>query len=87
MSIILVSSAITAELYSMYVLINNYELPHYLKLLFWIGRFALIIHLIESLIMVYYMQLRNENYIRYGIYAFLVGTVSLLELKNNRNRI
>lgn len=89
-SIILISSAIICELCSAYILVNNYESHNYLRFLLWISRCALIIHFIESLIVVYYIRLENKsykNYVKYGIYSFLVGTVSLLELKKNRNKV
>ena len=86
-SIILISSAIICELCSAYILVNNYESHNYLRFLLWISRCALIIHFIESLIVVYYIRLENKSYVKYGIYSFLVGTVSLLELKKNRNKV
>ncbi len=85
-SIVLVTSAIISEVCRMYILINNYNLSDNFQLLFWVSRFALAIHLIESLIMSYYINLKNENYIKYGIYTFLVGIVSFVELKNSEDK-
>ncbi len=79
-SIIVVTSAIALELGNIYALLHNFQLPSSLNPIFWMGRFVITAHFIEAAIAVFYASAKNNIPIKYGIYTFFVGTVSLLEL-------
>jgi hypothetical protein len=79
-SIILISSVIAGELGNIYAGITN-ELKLIIPVpVVWLGRFALIAHLIEGMIASFYAPAKGKPAIQYGIYTFFTGTVGLLEL-------
>ncbi|MBH8556052.1 hypothetical protein I8751_27680 [Nostocaceae cyanobacterium CENA357] len=79
-STILIISALGWELGNIYAALNNQNMPSNLNFIFWIGRFALVAHLIEGIIATVYASSKNKAPIQYGIYTFFVGTVGLWEL-------
>lgn len=86
-SVVLISSAIGLELANIIALLANAKLPSILEPIFWIGRFAMAIHLVEGAIAAFYAPSRKKMPIKYGIYTFFVGTVGLLELFENFHRL
>jgi len=79
-STVLIASAIGLELWNIYAITNNIEVPTSLNPIFWFERFAVASHLIEAVIAAFYAPSRKKLPIKYAIYTFFVGTVGLLEL-------
>lgn len=79
-SFVLISSVISLELANIYLISNKIHLPSALNPIFWIGRFAVIAHLIEATIAGFYATSKQKMVVQYAIYTFFVGTVGLLEL-------
>ena len=79
-STVLITSAIGLESWNIYAVITNSHLPSSLNLIFWIERFAMTIHFIESIIAAFYAPSRKKMPIKYATYTFFVGTIGLLEL-------
>lgn len=77
---ILIASAIGLELWNVYALLSNTNIPSSLNPIFGIERFAVAIHLVEGVIAAFYAPSRKKPPIKYGVYTFFVGTVGLLEL-------
>ncbi len=84
-STILIISAIGWELGNIYAALNNQKMPISLNFIFWIGRFALVAHLIEGVIATVYAYSKKKAPIQYGVYTFFVGTVGLWELFTESN--
>lgn len=76
----LITSAIGLESWNSYAVITNSHLPSSLNPIFWIERFAMTSHLIESIIAAFYAPSRKKMPIKYATYTFFVGTIGLLEL-------
>ncbi|MEA5536349.1 hypothetical protein [Crocosphaera sp. XPORK-15E] len=83
-STILISSAIIWELGNLYAHYKGLIIPDGLRFIFWLDRVALGSHFVEALIAAYYTALGGQNPLKYGIYTFFVGTVGLLELKQEK---
>lgn len=79
-STVLITSAIGLESWNIYAVINNINVPVSLNLVFWIERFAMISHFLESIIAAFYAPSRQKMPIKYATYTFFVGTIGLLEL-------
>ena len=79
-STILIAGAIGLELWNIYTIFTNTDIPNILHPVFWIERFVVVIHLIEGVIAAYFAPSHNKIPFKYGIYTFFVGTVGLLEL-------
>ncbi|MBD2354536.1 hypothetical protein H6G41_07825 [Tolypothrix sp. FACHB-123] len=79
-SIVLISSVIGLELGNIYLITNQINLPSTVNPIFWIGRFAVVAHLIEAAIAGFYATSKQKQPVQYAIYTFFVGTVGLLEL-------
>ncbi len=79
-STLLICAAIGLEIFNIYMLWRSQILPSQLKIIIWVGRFAIFSHLIEGILAGYYSNLQEKNPIKYGIYTFFTGTISLLEL-------
>ncbi|HIK06024.1 MAG TPA: hypothetical protein IGS40_15130 [Trichormus sp. M33_DOE_039] len=75
-SIVLITSAISLEVWNIYRPLNNETV----NAIFWFGRFALISHFLEAVIATIYASSKDEIPLKYGIYTFFVGTIGLLEL-------
>ncbi|MCL1468510.1 hypothetical protein LAY41_29425 [Argonema galeatum A003/A1] len=86
-SVVLIASAIGLEIANIYGLITNSGMPSFLNPVFWIERFAVVIHLVEAIIAASYAGAIKQMPIKYGIYTFFVGTVGLLELLENLQRL
>ncbi|MBD2724859.1 hypothetical protein H6G96_00630 [Nostoc sp. FACHB-892] len=84
-SIVLITSAIGLELWNIYAVITNSNLPSNLNPIFWIERFAMTSHFIESIIAAFYAPSRQKIPIKYATYTFFVGTIGLLELFAQEN--
>lgn len=56
------------------------------KLVFYLGRFALVSHGIEAVIAAVYAPSKRRSPVVTGIYTFFVGTVGLVELFQQRER-
>ncbi len=76
----LISGAIALELWNIYALFSDLSVPTILEPVFWLGRIAVTIHLVEAIIAAAYAPSRQKTPIVYGTYTFFVGTVGLLEL-------
>ncbi|MEH2088412.1 MAG: hypothetical protein V7K61_17040 [Nostoc sp.] len=79
-STVLITSAIGLESWNIYAVINNINIPSTLNPIFWIERFAMMSHFIESIIAAFYAPSRQKMPIKYATYTFFVGTIGLLEL-------
>jgi hypothetical protein len=79
-STVLITSAIGLESWNIYALITNTNVPSSLNPIFWIERFAMMSHFIESIIAAFYAPSRKKMPIKYAAYTFFVGTIGLLEL-------
>ncbi|MEH2280462.1 MAG: hypothetical protein V7K90_03825 [Nostoc sp.] len=79
-STVLITSAIGLESWNIYTVINNINVPSSLNPIFWIERFAMISHFMESIIAAFYAPSRQKMPIKYATYTFFVGTIGLLEL-------
>jgi hypothetical protein len=84
-SIVLITTTIGLELWTIYANLNNSNIPSNLNPFLWVGTFAIVAHLIEAVIAAFYATSRNQTPIKYGIYTFFVGTVGLLELFNGKD--
>ena len=84
-STVLITSAIGLELWNVAVIITHNALPNSLNLFFWIGRFAMAIHVIEGGIAAVYAPSRKKPPIQYGVYTFFVGSVGLIALFDQEN--
>ena len=76
----LIISAIGLELWYIYANLTVKEIPPFLDLIRWVERSALFIHFIEGILAGFYAYFRGESPIKYGVYTFFTGTVSLFEL-------
>ncbi|WP_414753270.1 hypothetical protein [Anabaena sp. CCY 9910] len=79
-STILISTAIGLELWNIYAVVTNSNIPSILNPIFWVERFAVSCHFLEGIIAAFYARSKKKMPIQYGIYTFFVGTVGLLEL-------
>ena len=79
-STVLITCAITWELYNIYATLTDIEIPGSLNPVFWVERFALIAHFIEGMIAAFYAPSKGKIPLQSGIYTFFVGTVGLFEL-------
>ncbi|MEH2153725.1 hypothetical protein [Nostoc sp.] len=79
-STMLITSAIGLESWNIYAVINNINVPSSLNPIFWIERFAMMSHFIESIIAAFYAPSRQKMPVKYATYTFFVGTIGLLEL-------
>ena len=86
-STLLITCAIGLELWNIYAIYTQAQIPNFLHPVFWIERFAVISHLIEGIIAAYFAPLHNKTPLKYGIYTFFVGTVGLLELFEKTNHL
>ncbi|OUL25739.1 hypothetical protein BV372_27680 [Nostoc sp. T09] len=84
-STVLIASAIGLELWNVYAVTNNIQVPSSLNPIFWIERFAVSCHLIEAVIAAFYAPSRKKMPIQYATYTFFVGTVGLLELFDKKD--
>jgi len=84
-STMLITSAIGLESWNIYAAITNTNLPTSLNPIFWIERFAMTSHFIESIIAAFYAPSRKKMPIKYATYTFFVGTIGLLELFSSEN--
>ncbi|MCC5615760.1 hypothetical protein LC605_11905 [Nostoc sp. CHAB 5836] len=84
-STLLITSAIGLESWNIYAVLTNNNLPSSLNPIFWIERFAITSHFIESIIAAFYAPSRNKMPIQYATYTFFVGTIGLLELFDQKN--
>ncbi|MFB2920886.1 hypothetical protein [Aerosakkonema funiforme] len=79
-STVLIIGAIALEIWHIYAILTNIEIPTSLNPIFLLERFAVVAHLIEGVIAAFYAPSKNKMPLEYGIYTFFVGTVGLLEL-------
>ena len=79
-STVLITSAIGLELWNIYTQLNYHQIPNILNPILWLGRLALIAHLIEGIIAAFSAPSKGEIPLKYGTYTFFVGTVGLFEL-------
>jgi hypothetical protein len=84
-STLLITSAIGLESWNIYAVLTNNNLPSSLNPIFWIERFAITSHFIESIIAAFYAPSKNKRSIQYATYTFFVGTIGLLELFDQEN--
>lgn len=79
-STVLIFSAIGLELWHLYAVLNDQKILTSLYPILWVGRFAVVMHLIEGSVAAFYAPSKRKIPIKYGVYTFFVGTVGLLEL-------
>lgn len=79
-SIVLMTGAIGLELWHLQSVVTQSQPPVVPLVVFWIARFALIIHGAEGIIAAGYATRRQRSPIFHAIYTFFVGTVGLVEL-------
>lgn len=79
-STILITSAISLELWNLYAVLTHNQIPSSLNPIVWLERFAITAHLVEAAIAGWYAPTKNQIPIKYATYTFFVGTVGLLEL-------
>lgn len=80
LSIILITSAIGLESWHLAAVLSQNQIPLLLHPIFWVERFALVIHCIEGMIAMVFAPRKQQVPIPYGIYTFFVGTIGLVEL-------
>lgn len=83
LSTVLIVSAIGLELGNFYALQAQIAIPHSLKMILGLGRFAMAAHAIEGIIAAFFASARQKEPIKYSFYTFFVGTVGLWELLNS----
>jgi hypothetical protein len=76
-SCILISGALGLELWN--ILARGSLFPAW-QFLFYLGRLALIGHVIEGIVAAFYAPSKGRSPLNIGIYIFFVGTVGLVEL-------
>ncbi|NEO99883.1 MAG: hypothetical protein F6K58_14620 [Symploca sp. SIO2E9] len=79
-STVLIFSAIGLEIWNLHAALTEQKIPNSLYPIFWVGRFAIVMHLIEGSIAAFYAPSKRKIPIKYGVYTFFIGTVGLLEL-------
>lgn len=79
-SIVLMTGAIGLELWNIYAIINQLEIPSNIKPIFWIERVAVAAHLVEAIIAAFNAGSKDKVWYKYGVYTFFVGTIGLMEL-------
>ena len=72
--------AIGLEIWNIYAIINQFEIPSNIKPIFWIERVAVAAHLIEAIIAAFNAGSKDKVWYKYSIYTFFVGTIGLMEL-------
>ncbi|MBO3462818.1 hypothetical protein [Aetokthonos hydrillicola] len=85
-STLLITGALGLELWNIYAVMNEVEVPSYLHPIFCLERFAVIAHFIEGVIALVYAPSKGKIPLKYGTYTFFVGTIGLLELFDDMNR-
>ena len=85
-SFVLINSAIGLELWHLYASMTIKEIPRLLYVAMWIERSALLIHFIEGVLAAFYAPFKGKSSIKYGIYTFFTGTISLFELAQSSSR-
>lgn len=79
-SSLLITGAVVLDSLTIYLRVNSQKIPDLLIYLIIMGSLALIIHFVEGIIAVFVAQRKGLNPIKYGIYTFLVGSIGLWEL-------
>jgi hypothetical protein len=80
LSTILITGAIGLELWHLYTVFSDRSFSAWLHPMLWLGRFALVAHLIEGVIAAIYAPRKQKSPLSYGTYTFFVGTIGLSEL-------
>ncbi|MEO1374568.1 MAG: hypothetical protein AAFW70_09675 [Cyanobacteria bacterium J06635_10] len=80
LSTVLMICAMGLELWNIYALLNQIQIPSILNPIFWIERIAVTAHLIEAIIAAFKAGSQDKIWYKYGVYTFFVGTVGLMEL-------
>jgi hypothetical protein len=76
----LITGALGLEIWQIYCLLIDASLPSQLYRILWLGRIALIAHLIEAVLAAFKANVYHKNWLTVSIYTFFVGFVGLLEL-------
>jgi uncharacterized membrane protein len=79
-AVAVITIAIALEIWNIQALTTNTQFPNNLNPVLIFAHIALSAHFLEAIIAAYYAPTKNHQPIKYGIYTFFVGTVSLLEL-------
>ncbi|MEL6459360.1 MAG: hypothetical protein AAFQ91_14035 [Cyanobacteria bacterium J06621_15] len=79
-SIVLMTGAILLELWNIYAVLSQIEIPRNIKPIFWIERVAVAAHLVEAIIAAFNAGSKDKVWYKYGVYTFFVGTIGLMEL-------
>lgn len=84
LSTVLIGGAIALEGWNFYSQFAHHPLPSLLQPLQWLGRIALVSHLIEGIIAGVYTASSKKTALQAGVYTFFTGTLGLLELWGDR---
>ena len=74
------TAAIILQLFYLYAVLNAQQIPKAIEIIIWIAGLAVFIHLIEGILAFVFTFSQPKNSLRYAIYTFFTGTISLLEL-------
>jgi hypothetical protein len=81
-STVLMTGAIGLELWNIYAVTHQLQIPNSIKPIFWVERVAVGAHLIEAIIAAFNAGSKNKIWYKYSVYTFFVGTIGLMELFN-----
>lgn len=79
-STVLMIGALSLELWNIYAVLNQLQIPASIKPIFWIERVAVAVHFIEAIIAAFNAGSKDKIWYKYGVYTFFVGTIGLMEL-------
>ncbi|MEO1428683.1 MAG: hypothetical protein AAFV71_06355 [Cyanobacteria bacterium J06633_8] len=80
LSTILMIGAMGLEIWNIYAITHQLQIPSNIKPIFWIERVAVVAHLFEAVIAAFKASSKDKIWYKYGIYTFFVGTIGLMEL-------
>ena len=85
-STILITSALSLEIWNVFLHFDNRALPTKLNPALWLATVALIGHGIEGCIAAFNANSHAKNPWTYGVYTFFVGFVGLRELSDRTSK-
>lgn len=85
-STVLMTGAIGLELWNIYAVTHQLQIPSSIKPIFWIERVVVGAHLIEAIIAAFNAGSKDKIWYKYSVYTFFVGTIGLMELFDEENK-
>ncbi|ACK73954.1 conserved hypothetical protein (plasmid) [Gloeothece citriformis PCC 7424] len=85
LSIFLMIAALILQLINFYLVLSHQEMPWFWVGIIEIASVALFIHLLEGIVAFFWALSKRKNPFKYGLYSFFTGTISLLELFDNKS--